>query len=95
VSTDRVTTRPAIRFDPTTPEQRENPFDVLALARREQPVLCAPRCPASSSPTRRCTTASASCSAFRWGSRADPSLRTRLAPPPAGAAAPQARLFHI
>ena len=32
----------AIPFDPTTPEQRENPFDVLALARREQPVFYAP-----------------------------------------------------
>ena len=32
----------AIPFDPTTPEQRENPFDVLALARREQPVFFAP-----------------------------------------------------
>jgi cytochrome P450 len=32
----------AIRFDPTAPEQRENPFDVLALARREQPVFYAP-----------------------------------------------------
>ncbi len=31
-----------IPFDPTTPEQRENPFDVLALARREQPVFHAP-----------------------------------------------------
>jgi cytochrome P450 len=37
-----VTTGAAIRFDPTTPEQRENPFDVLALARREQPVFHAP-----------------------------------------------------
>lgn len=26
-------------FDPTRPEQREDPFDVLALARREQPVF--------------------------------------------------------
>jgi cytochrome P450 len=40
--TDRVTTGAAIPFDPTTPEQRENPFDVLALARREQPVFHAP-----------------------------------------------------
>jgi cytochrome P450 len=32
----------SISFDPTTPEQRENPFDVLALARREQPVFYAP-----------------------------------------------------
>ncbi len=31
-----------IPFDPTTPEQRGNPFDVLALARREQPVFYAP-----------------------------------------------------
>lgn len=30
------------RFDPLAPEQRENPFDVLALARREQPVFYAP-----------------------------------------------------
>jgi len=30
------------RFDPLSPEQRENPFDVLALARREQPVFYAP-----------------------------------------------------
>jgi cytochrome P450 len=37
-----VTTDAAIPFDPTTPEQRENPFDVLALARREQPVFYAP-----------------------------------------------------
>jgi len=37
-----VTTDAAIPFDPTTPEQRENPFDVLALARREQPVFHAP-----------------------------------------------------
>jgi cytochrome P450 len=42
VLTDRVTTDAAIPFDPTTPEQRENPFDVLALARREQPVFHAP-----------------------------------------------------
>ena len=40
--TDRVSTGAAIPFDPTTPEQRENPFDVLALARREQPVFHAP-----------------------------------------------------
>ena len=40
--TDRVSSRAAIPFDPTTPEQRENPFDVLALARREQPVFHAP-----------------------------------------------------
>jgi cytochrome P450 len=42
VLTDRVTTGATIPFDPTTPEQRENPFDVLALARREQPVFYAP-----------------------------------------------------
>jgi cytochrome P450 len=30
------------RFDPLSPEQRENPFDVLALARRERPVFYAP-----------------------------------------------------
>lgn len=28
-----------IHFDPTTPEHRENPFDVLAAAREEQPVF--------------------------------------------------------
>ena len=32
----------AIDFDPTRPEQREDPFAVLALARREQPVFYAP-----------------------------------------------------
>ena len=32
----------AIPFDPTTPEQRENPFDVLEFARREEPVFFAP-----------------------------------------------------
>src|SRR3954453_12355905 len=32
-----------IDFDPTAPDQRENPFDVLALARREQPVFYAPK----------------------------------------------------
>ena len=32
----------AIRFDPTSPEQREDPFTVLELARREQPVFFAP-----------------------------------------------------
>jgi cytochrome P450 len=32
----------AIDFDPTRPEQQENPFDVLELARREQPVFFAP-----------------------------------------------------
>jgi cytochrome P450 len=37
-----VTTDAAIPFDPTTPEQRENPFDVLALARSEEPVFHAP-----------------------------------------------------
>jgi cytochrome P450 len=30
-----------VPFDPTLPEQRENPFDVLELARREQPVFYA------------------------------------------------------
>jgi cytochrome P450 len=30
-----------VAFDPTLPEQRENPFDVLELARREQPVFYA------------------------------------------------------
>jgi len=39
--TGRVATGSAIPFDPTSPEQRENPFDVLALARREQPVFYA------------------------------------------------------
>ena len=42
VLTGLVTTDAAIPFDPTAPEQRENPFDVLALARREQPVFYAP-----------------------------------------------------
>jgi cytochrome P450 len=37
-----MSTRAATTFDPTTPEQRENPFDVLELARREQPVFFAP-----------------------------------------------------
>ena len=37
-----MTTDATIPFDPTAPEQRENPFDVLALARREQPVFHAP-----------------------------------------------------
>lgn len=37
-----MTADAAIPFDPTTPQQRENPFDVLALARREQPVFYAP-----------------------------------------------------
>ena len=37
-----MSSRAEIAFDPTTPEQRENPFDVLALARREQPVFYAP-----------------------------------------------------
>jgi cytochrome P450 len=32
----------AIQFDPTAPAQRENPYDVLELARREQPVFYAP-----------------------------------------------------
>jgi cytochrome P450 len=31
----------ATAFDPTLPEQQENPFDVLELARREQPVFFA------------------------------------------------------
>ena len=31
----------AIQFDPRAPEQRDNPFDVLRLARREQPVFYA------------------------------------------------------
>lgn len=30
------------RFDPLAAEQRDNPYDVLALARREQPVFYAP-----------------------------------------------------
>ncbi|HEV7640150.1 MAG TPA: hypothetical protein VGO39_04665, partial [Gaiellaceae bacterium] len=30
-----------VAFDPTLPEQRENPFSVLELARREQPVFYA------------------------------------------------------
>jgi cytochrome P450 len=30
-----------VAFDPTLPEQRENPFDILELARREQPVFYA------------------------------------------------------
>jgi len=34
-----VSTDATVPFEPTTPEQRENPFDVLALARREQPVF--------------------------------------------------------
>ena len=32
----------AVRFDPLAPEQRENPFDILAAARREQPVFYVP-----------------------------------------------------
>ncbi len=32
----------AIEFDPMTSAQRENPYDVLELARREQPVFYAP-----------------------------------------------------
>jgi cytochrome P450 len=32
----------AIHFDPLAPEQRENPFPLLELARREQPVFYAP-----------------------------------------------------
>ncbi|MDE1974692.1 MAG: cytochrome P450, partial [Hyphomicrobiales bacterium] len=31
-----------MRFDPLSPEQRENPFDILAAARREQPVFYVP-----------------------------------------------------
>jgi cytochrome P450 len=31
-----------IEFDPTRPDQRDNPFDVLERARREQPVFYAP-----------------------------------------------------
>ena len=31
-----------VMFDPTSAEQREDPFTVLAHARREQPVFCAP-----------------------------------------------------
>ena len=31
-----------IDFDPLAPEQRENPFPLLDLARREQPVFYAP-----------------------------------------------------
>lgn len=34
---------PTIPFDPTSREQRENPFDVLRIARTEQPVFHAPR----------------------------------------------------
>ncbi len=37
-----MSTDATIPFDPTSPEQRESPFDVLALARREQPVFHAP-----------------------------------------------------
>jgi cytochrome P450 len=36
-----MSTQSALDFDPTTPEQRENPFDVLERARREQPVFYA------------------------------------------------------
>jgi cytochrome P450 len=32
----------SVRFDPLSPEQRENPFDILAAARRHQPVLHVP-----------------------------------------------------
>jgi cytochrome P450 len=42
VLTDDVSTGATIPFDPTAPEQRENPFDILALARREQPSFYAP-----------------------------------------------------
>ena len=31
-----------VAFDPTSAEQREDPFTVLAHARREQPVFYAP-----------------------------------------------------
>jgi cytochrome P450 len=37
-----VTADATIPFDPTSPEQREDPFDVLARARREEPVFHAP-----------------------------------------------------
>jgi cytochrome P450 len=37
-----VSEKIAIPFDPTIPEQREDPFPVLELARREQPVFHAP-----------------------------------------------------
>jgi cytochrome P450 len=36
-------TQSSIEFDPTLPDQRENPFAVLELARTEQPVFHAPR----------------------------------------------------
>ena len=32
----------AVRFDPLAPAQRENPFDILAAARRDQPVFYVP-----------------------------------------------------
>ena len=32
----------AVPFNPLAPEQRENPFDILAAARREQPVFYVP-----------------------------------------------------
>ena len=34
---------PTLDFDPTSPEQREDPFAVLELARRERPVFYAPQ----------------------------------------------------
>jgi cytochrome P450 len=37
-----MSTHASIPFDPTAPEQRENPFEVLELARREEPVFFAP-----------------------------------------------------
>jgi len=39
---DASTPTLARRFDPLSPEQRDNPFDVLAVARREQPVFHVP-----------------------------------------------------
>ena len=38
-----MSAKTTIEFDPTTPDQQENPFDVLDLARSEQPVFYAPR----------------------------------------------------
>jgi cytochrome P450 len=32
----------AVPFNPLAPEQQENPFDILAAARREQPVFYVP-----------------------------------------------------
>lgn len=37
-----MSVNPSISFDPTTAEQREDPFSVLELARREEPVFHAP-----------------------------------------------------